>query len=351
MELKSLNIGNLSAKLPVIQGGMGVGISLSGLAGAVAANGGIGVISAAQIGYRDPEFAKSPLESNLRALCKEIAKAREIAKGGILGVNIMVATKQYAEYVKASVKSGIDLIISGAGLPISLPELVKGSTTKIAPIVSTVKSANVICKLWERKYKRIPDLVVVEGPTAGGHLGFSKEQLDTFTPETYLDEIRGIIDVVKEYGDKYNTHIPLVVGGGIYDKADLREALELGADGVQIGTRFVTTYECDASEAYKQTYLDCRKEDIGIVNSPVGMPGRAIFNHFLAAKREPGITGKCYQCLEKCNPVNTPYCITRALINAVKGKVDEALLFCGENAWKSEKLEHVEDIMKELSEA
>ncbi len=347
--MKPLVIGNLEAKIPVIQGGMGVGISLSRLAGAVAANGGVGVISTAQIGYREPEFETRPMEANLKAIGKEIQKARELAKGGIIGVNIMAATKQYGEYVKAAVKAGVDLIISGAGLPASLPELVKGSATKIAPIVSTVKSANVICKMWDRKYNRVPDLVVIEGPKAGGHLGFTREQLEYFTPELYEQEIRGIIEVVKGYEEKYQAKIPVVVAGGIYDRTDMEHALSLGADGVQMGTRFVTTYECDASDAYKQTYLNCKKEEIRIVNSPVGMPGRAISNFFVEAEKEPGIKGKCYQCLEKCNPATTPYCITRALISAVKGNLDEALLFCGENAWKAQKLEYVADIMKELS--
>ena len=305
--MKTLKIGELTARIPVIQGGMGVGISLSGLAGSVAACGGVGVISTAQIGYRDPEFKKDPIKTNLRVIGEEIQKAREIAKGGILGVNIMVATKQYAEYVKAAVKAGIDLIISGAGLPMELPKLVEGSKTKIAPIVSTVKAARVICRFWDHHYQRMPDLVVIEGPKAGGHLGFSRKQLEEFTPE-------------------------------------------LGADGVQMGTRFVTTWECDASEAYKQTYLHAKKEDIVIVDSPVGMPGRAIRNRFLEEKenrREP--IKRCYQCIATCNPADTPYCITKALVHAAKGETDEALLFCGENAWRCEKMEHVADIMAEFA--
>ena len=282
--MKALKIGELTARIPVIQGGMGVGISLSGLAGSVAACGGVGVISTAQIGYRDPEFEKDPIKTNLRVIGEEIQKAREIAKGGILGVNIMVATKQYAEYVKAAVKAGIDLIISGAGLPMELPKLVAGSKTKIAPIVSTVKAARVICRFWDHHYQRMPDLVVIEGPKAGGHLGFSRKQLEEFTPVTYDQEIRGILAEVKKYADKYGKEIPVVVAGGIFTREDMLHAMELGADGVQMGTRFVTTWECDASEAYKQTYLHAKKEDIVIVDSPVGMPGRAIRNRFLEEK-------------------------------------------------------------------
>ena len=284
--MKTLKIGELTARIPVIQGGMGVGISLSGLAGSVAACGGVGVISTAQIGYRDPKFEKDPIKTNLRVIGEEIQKARKIAKGGILGVNIMVATKQYAEYVKAAVKAGIDLIISGAGLPMELPKLVAGSKTKIAPIVSTVKAARVICRFWDHHYQRMPDLVVIEGPKAGGHLGFSRKQLEEFTPVTYDQEIRGILAEVKKYADKYGKEIPVVVAGGIFTREDMLHAMELGADGVQMGTRFVTTWECDASEAYKQTYLHAKKEDIVIVDSPVGMPGRAIRNRFFGGKRK-----------------------------------------------------------------
>ena len=205
--MKPLVIGELTAKIPVIQGGMGVGISLSRLAGNVAACGGVGVISTAQIGFRDAEFEKNPLKANLKAIGEEIKKAREIAQGGIIGVNIMVATQKYEEYVKAAVEAGIDLIISGAGLPVNLPKLVETSKTKIAPIVSTVKSAKVLCKMWDRHYQRVPDLVVIEGPKAGGHLGFSREQLgqycneenmeNSLTQADYDSEIRGIIQVIK----------------------------------------------------------------------------------------------------------------------------------------------------------
>ena len=349
--LKSLKIGDKVAELPIIQGGMGVGVSRSSLAGAVAAEGGVGVISTAQIGYDEKGFEKDQAGCNLKAIRKHILNAREIARGkGLIGVNIMVATKQYTEYVKASVKAGIDLIISGAGLPMDLPKLVAGSKTKIAPIVSTVKAARVICRFWDHHYQRMPDLVVIEGPKAGGHLGFSREQLETFTPETYDQEIRGILAEVKKYADKYETEIPVVVAGGIFTREDLLHAMELGADGVQMGTRFVTTYECDASQAYKQTYLHAKKEDIVIVDSPVGMPGRAIRNRFLEEKesRRESIR-KCYQCIATCNPSDTPYCITRALVHAAKGETDEALLFCGENAWRCEKMEHVADIMAEFA--
>lgn len=367
--LRPLVIGKLKAVRPVIQGGMGVGISLSSLAGAAAKAGGIGIISTAQIGFSRPDFKKNPMEANLKAIHTELEKARKIAPEGILGFNIMVATKEYAKYVKEAVKAGADVIISGAGLPIDMPKFVKEAEgqedcssrrTMIAPIVSSVKSAMVICRMWDRKYQTAPDFVVVEGPRAGGHLGFSREQLteygadtdhvaETYDEEKYDSEIRGIIDLVKSFAEKYGKKIPVVSAGGVFDHKDVLHHLALGADGVQVGTRFVTTEECDAPMAYKKAYLDAGPEDIVIVKSPVGMPGRAIKNKFLEqVSKGPLKVEWCFQCLEHCNPAQVPYCITKALINAAEGRIDDALLFCGSNAYRCEKIETVEDVMKEL---
>ncbi len=347
---RKLVIRDLTARIPVIQGGMGVGVSLSGLAGNVALCGGVGVISTAQIGYDQPGFDTNPIGTNLKAIDMHIRKAREIARGsGIIAVNIMVATKKYEEYVKAAVKAGVDLIISGAGLPMSLPALVEKSKTKIAPIVSSVKSVSVICKLWDRKYHRCPDLIVIEGPKAGGHLGFSYEQLLQQETLDFDQEICEILKVVDAYREKYQYHIPVVAAGGIYDRADMERYRKLGVDGVQMATRFVTTYECDASPAYKQAYIDAKKEDIQIVKSPVGMPGRAIHNAFIEeTKRSSVKPGKCHLCLGHCDRGSIPYCITDTLVHAVTGDVDHGLLFCGENAYRAVKLEHVRDIMEEF---
>ncbi len=347
--VKPLVIGDLIAKVPVIQGGMGVGVSLSSLAGAVAAEGGIGVISTAQIGYREADFDNDPVGANLRAVKAEIQKARQIAKEGILGVNIMVATRKYEDYVKAAVEAGIDLIISGAGLPMELPKLAGAAKTKLAPIVSSVKSAQVIMRYWWKKYNRLPDAVVIEGPLAGGHLGFHREQLENIEALHYDDEVKAIIDQVNETASEHETEIPVIMAGGVYTREDMEHYVEMGASGVQMATRFVTTYECDADDAYKQSYIDAEKEDIVIVQSPVGMPGRAILNPFMKKAKEGQIPhGKCHMCVSTCKPAETPYCITDALINAVKGKLDEALLFCGANAYRAEKLEHVKDIMDEF---
>lgn len=343
--MSELKIGNLCPRIPVIQGGMGVGVSLSNLAGAVAAAGGIGVISTAQIGFRNPDFAKNPIECNLQAVGDEIKKAREKANGGIVGVNIMVATRRYEDYVKAAVAAGVDLIISGAGLPMTLPEI--SGVAKIAPIVSSRKALRVIANHWRKKYDRKPDLVVIEGPLAGGHLGFSKEDIDAYTitgKKDYDEEIKSIIALADELA------VPVVVAGGVYERKDMDHYLALGTKGVQIATRFVTTRECDASDAYKQTYIEAKKEDIVIVKSPVGMPGRAIHNAFLDKVNagERFMRG-CRQCIITCKPNTAPYCITEALINAVEGRLDEGLIFCGSNAYRADKIETVAEIMEEFS--
>ena len=349
-DIRPLTIGNLTAEVPVVQGGMGVGISLSSLAGAVAANGGVGVISTAQIGYREPDWDEHPIEANLRAIGKEIKRAKELAKGrGMVGANIMVATRDYERYVRAAVEAGTDLIISGAGLPVDLPRMVKGSDTRLLPIVSSLKSAQVICRYWEKKYAYYPDGIVIEGPLAGGHLGFPPEALSDVEALDYDGVIRDIIAYINTYEQKAGKKIPVIVAGGIYDRKDMEHALSLGADGVQAATRFVTTYECDAAEAYKQAYIDAKKEDIVIIKSPVGMPGRAILNPFMKrAMTEQIPHGKCHLCISTCKPAETPYCITERLLAATEGNVDEALLFCGANAYRATKLEHVKDIMEEF---
>ena len=355
-KLQPVTIGSKQLQIPIAQGGMGVGISRSHLAGAVAKAGGLGVLSAAQIGYDEADYEQNPLQANLRAIGKHTRRAREISGGnGMVGINIMVATKNYDQYVAASVEAGVDIIICGAGLPTELPELVRGSDVLIAPIVSSVKSAQVICKLWDRHSHAVPDLVVIEGPKAGGHLGFSKEQLETVTEDQYDAEITGILKVVQEYAAKYEKKIPVFVAGGIHNRADVAHVMALGADGVQVASRFVTTPECDASEVYKQAYLNAKEEDIVLVKSPVGMPGRALHNTFIKQCEQDEATGehqiltKCYQCIKGCKAPDIPYCICKALINAVKGDVENGLVFCGANAYKCDHMETVDEIMQDLS--
>ena len=349
--MKSLKIGNIEAKVPIIQGGMGIGISLSGLAGAVAKEGGIGIISAAQIGFKEPDFTTNTKEANIRAIKKEYEKARKIAPDGIIGFNLMVAMRHYEDYVKAAVDTGADIIVSGAGLPTDLPGIVGDSEVKLAPIVSTEKSAKVILKYWDKKHHRIPDLLIIEGPEAGGHLGFDTEQLEEFKEKSdYDEEVKRILKVKEEYEEKYGAKIPVALGGGIDSAGAAAHAFSLGVDAVQVATRFVTTEECDADIRYKQAYINAKKEDIVIVKSPVGMPGRAIKNTMmekvLSGEQIPHTT--CYGCLRKCKPAEIPYCITEALIHAAKGETEEALLFCGANAYKANHIETVKEVIDDL---
>ena len=347
---KTLTIGNYTSRIPMIQGGMGVGISLGNLAGAVAKEGGIGIISAAQIGYRQPGFEDHPVESNLKAMEEELQKAREIAPDGIIGFNIMVALDHYKEYVQKAVEIGADLIISGAGVPVDLPKYTGETDTALVPIVSSRRSAHTILKYWERKYHYKPDAIVIEGPCAGGHLGFSKKDLDYYKENSYDDEVRAIMDLVKEYEQKYEQPIPIVLAGGLNNAEAVEHAFSLGVDGVQVATRFITTYECDASPAYKNAYLNVKDEDIIIVESPVGMPGRAINNNFMKNVKKRGriMPDKCLSCLKTCDRANIPYCISSALIRAAKGDLENGLLFIGAHGANRTQLEHVKDVISSL---
>ncbi|TYQ17710.1 UNVERIFIED_CONTAM: NAD(P)H-dependent flavin oxidoreductase YrpB (nitropropane dioxygenase family) [Acetivibrio alkalicellulosi] len=348
---KSLNIGGLTAKLPIIQGGMGIGVSLSGLASAVANEGGIGVISAAAIGMLEPDFSTNYIEANIRALRNEIRKARELTKG-ILGVNIMVALSNFSDMVKTSIEEGIDIIFSGAGLPLNLPSFL-GETrdTKLVPIVSSSRAAGLIAKRWLEKYNYVPDAIVVEGPMAGGHLGFKSEQIPD--PNYKLEKlVSEVISEVKIIESKAGKSIPVIAAGGIYTGEDIYRFIQLGASGVQMSTRFVTTEECDASLEFKKAYVDCRKEDIGIIKSPVGMPGRAIINEFIndvnIGTKKPY---KCpFHCIITCQYKSSPYCIALALANAKKGKMKYGFAFAGENAYRAERIVSVKELVTALVE-
>lgn len=349
MKIKPLIIDNLFSKLPIIQGGMGVGVSLSNLAGTVAKFGGIGVISAAHAGFKEEDFEKNTLEANLRGLSKHIKKAKEISSNGIIGVNIMVAMNHYEEHVKAAIKAGADLIISGAGLPLNLPKYTEGSSIKIIPIVSSLKATKIVLKYWEKHYNRTADAIIIEGPLAGGHLGFKADNLE----EEINNFDNTVLDIIKEvsfFEKKLSKKIPVIVGGGIFSNSDICRYMNLGAAGVQIATRFVATHECDADINFKLAYVNCSKDDIKIVKSPVGMPGRAINNKFLERLSNNDLTvTKCYNCLVPCNPATTAYCISEALINSVKGDIENGLIFCGSNAYKIDKIQSVEELLLELT--
>ena len=347
--LNHLKIGNLLPKWPIMQGGMGIGISLSSLAGAVAKEGGIGIISGVQIGYQEEDFLKNNLEANKRALRAEIRKARDIAPEGIIGVNLLAAMTTYDELIKTAVEEGIDLIVTGAGLPLELPEMVKGTKTKIAPVVSSGKAAKLISKVYDKKFGIPADLFIVEGPMAGGHLGFKKEVMESGSYLDLKDILKEVLEELKPFEEKYQVKIPVVVAGGIYDGKDIAEYLKLGASGVQMGTRFVATEECDADLEFKMAYVNAEKEDIRLVNSPVGMPGRAIRNTFtdkLDAGRIP--VRRCYNCLIPCDPKTTPYCISDALMHSAGG--EEGLIFAGANAYKVSEIVSVKNLMTELVE-
>lgn len=348
--MKDLIIGDLKAKLPIIQGGMGVGISLSGLAGAVANQGGIGVIATAGIGMHEKDYARDFRKANNRALIDQIRDAR-CRSNGIIGVNIMVALSNFADMVKTAIDEKIDVIFSGAGLPLSLPEFLKGSKrTKLVPIVSSGKAARIIARKWLSDYNYVPDAFVVEGPKAGGHLGFKPEQIDN--PDFALENlVTDVINEVRPIAEEQGKAIPVIAAGGIYNGQDIRKIIELGADGVQMGTRFVPTVECDASEAFKKSYIDAKQEDIGIIKSPVGLPGRAIINEFLlntmAGKKKPY---SCpYHCIMTCQYKDSPYCIALALMNAKEGDFEHGFAFAGQNAYQAESIVSVKDMVDTLN--
>lgn len=347
---EQINWTGWNLSIPLIQGGMGVGVSLSKLAGAVAKEGGMGVISTAQIGYDDPNFVGNESECNLKAIAMHIQKAKELADGkGMIAVNVMVALQHYREHVQAAVKAGVDAVICGAGLPMDLPELVKGSTTKIAPIVSSRKAAALILKSWLKKYQVLPDFIVIEGPKAGGHLGFHANDIERMIAGDFEAEVTGILEEKEIYEKAHNKKIPVFLAGGIWNHEDVAKAKQLGVNGVQVATRFVATEECDASYAYKMAYVNAKAEDVKIIKSPVGMPGRALNNQMIQslANGNQKIT-RCYHCIKNCKPAEIPYCITNALVNAVKGEIDQGLIFCGANVDKIDKISTVHDVVEDL---
>jgi nitronate monooxygenase len=348
-KLKPLQIGDLSARVPIVQGGMGVGISLSGLAAAVANEGGIGVIASAGIGMSEPDFFTDYAEANLRALRAEIRRARA-ATQGILGLNIMVALSNFADLMRVAIEEEIDIIFSGAGLPLNMPQYRDaGTRTKLVPIVSSGRAAQLLCKRWTSRFDYLPDALVVEGPRAGGHLGFTIEQINdpAYALERLLPDV---IEAVRPFGEAAGRTVPVIAAGGIYTGADIRRFMGMGAAGVQMATRFVTTRECDASAAFKQTYLDAKQEDIMIIKSPVGMPGRAIRNQFIeAVNRGEKQPYQCpYHCIITCDFENTPYCIALALINAQRGNLAHGFPFAGANAYRNTEIVSVRELMATL---
>jgi len=347
----SLKIGRHSARYPVIQGGMGVRISAHRLAGHVAKAGGIGLIAAAGLAVNSGLFnGKNFYAADREALKIELAKAREIAPDGVIGVNCMVAVSNYDEAIRAACEAGAQLIVSGAGLPLNLPGLTANyPDVALVPIVSSVKAAQLIARKWHKGFARLPDAIVVEDPdTAGGHLGEKPENIGVGKYDQY-ETVRG----VKQYfQEQWDLDIPVIAAGGVWDRADLQYALEQGADGVQMASRFVCTEECDAEDAFKQAYINCKQEDIGLVMSPAGLPGRALIGNVeVVRQHDLDMDLRCpLNCLKKCTykDCKERFCIITALDRAQRGDVETGLVFCGTNAWKSEKIETVADIFEEL---
>ncbi|MHC1696795.1 MAG: NAD(P)H-dependent flavin oxidoreductase [Geobacteraceae bacterium] len=349
--MQPFTIGDYTVKYPLIQGGMGVRISGGSLAGHVARCGGIGIVAAAGIAMNSSFYTGSNyMQAEPEAMKEELRKAYAIAPDGVIGVNVMVALSDYENLVKASVEGGAKIIICGAGLPMTLPELTAHAPhVALVPIVSSLRAAQLIVKKWQRGYNRLPDAVLVEDPdTAGGHLGEKLENIGTGDYDHY-----GTIRAIKEYfRSDFGREIPVIAAGGIWDRADVMHALAQGADAVQMASRFVATKECDAADSFKQAYLDCRQEDIGLIMSPAGLPGRAIIRNreaIVAHDQSNGVvcsTG----CLKKCTYKETGerFCIVRALDRAQRGDVETGLVFCGTNAYKADRITTVQEIFDEL---
>ncbi len=347
--MKSFSIGGLKIPVPIIQGGMGIGISLSGLASAVANMGGVGVISSVGIGFIDKKKGLSMRNSHIEAMREEIQKAREMTKG-VLGVNIMTVLTNFSDMVKVSIAEGIDVIFSGAGLPLDLPKyLSPRSRTKLVPIVSSARAASIISTKWKQNYDYLPDAFVVEGPRAGGHLGFKPDALDDINNslENLVSQVMKVVDDIKE---KYKKIIPVIAAGGIYSGKDMFRIMKKGASAVQLGTRFVTTKECDAAPEFKEAFINAKDEDVKIIKSPVGLPGRIINNDFMdeanAGNRRPSACR--FHCIKTCDPKTTTYCIADALIEAYRGNMTEGFAFTGSNAGMANKISSVKSVFNEL---
>ncbi|MEN8224168.1 MAG: nitronate monooxygenase [Bacteroidota bacterium] len=349
--MESFNIGDLKIRVPIIQGGMGIGISLSGLASAVANMGGIGVISTVAIGLTGDRDSKNYKANNIVAIREEIRKARELSFG-VIGVNIMSVLTDFQDMVRTSIEEKIDIIFSGAGLPLDLPKyLGNGAKTKLVPIVSSGRAASIICTKWKQNYDYLPDAFVVEGPKAGGHLGFKADQIgnDSNTLEKLLADV---LNVTKAIKSKYSVDIPVIAAGGIFTGKDMYQIMKKGAAAVQLGTRFVATEECDASDEFKNEFIKAKKENIQIITSPVGLPGRTIFNDFLQkayeGKKKP--TSCNFHCIKSCNPKTTLYCIAKALQSAYKGNLSEGFAFTGTNAVLINKISTVKKVFADLKQ-
>lgn len=345
-KLKPLVLGDLEVKVPIIQGGMGVRVSTSALASAVANCGAVGTIASVGLPLDTPENRVDIPRSCREALKDEIDKARELTRGAI-AVNIMVALSNYEDMARTAAKAGADIIISGAGLPLRLPEYIEDSSIKLIPVISSGRGAEVVARTWKRRYNRLPDAFIVEGPLSGGHIGgHTMQELKAGDLTSLEDSIKDVIEVAKEYSER----IPVIAAGGVFDGKDLAKFLKIGASGAQLGTRFVATYECSAAEKYKQLFVLSGPEDLVFIQSPVGMPAKAIRTKFIDEVLNGGRRPiRCeYQCLRTCDPLNSSFCIAKALIDAVDGDIDNGLVFSGSNVGRIKKIVSVRELIDEI---
>jgi nitronate monooxygenase len=345
--LPTLKIGDLKINPPIIQGGMGVRVSGSGLASAVANEGCVGIIASVGLGAYEDASASKFVELNNHALRAEIRKARSLSNG-VIGVNVMVVLSNYEELVKVCVDEKVDIIICGSGLPLDLPGKTEGSNIKLIPIVSSARAFNIIYRKWKQNYNKVPDAVILEGPMAGGHLGFSYDDIINGKTQTLEQLVKELVDFIGTIEED----IPVIAAGGIFDGSDIAKFLKMGASGVQMATKFVCTTECDVHDDFKQAYITAKKEDIGIIHSPVGLPGRVIQNEFTqrVANGET-IPFKCpHHCLRSCNPRTAPYCIAKVLGDASKGMLLNSFVFAGTNAYRCTKIVSVKTLIDQLKE-
>ncbi|MFO7821688.1 MAG: nitronate monooxygenase family protein [Lentisphaeria bacterium] len=346
-DVPPLKIGDLEIKIPIIQGGMGVRVSAAELAAAVSNAGGLGVVASVGTGEEWPDRTIDYVTRSALSL-KEMLEQAKSSTYNPIGVNIMCALNNYESLVKTSVAVGVAAIISGAGLPLKLPELVGESATKLIPVVSSGRATDLICRTWARRYQRLPDAFVVEGKMAGGHLGLKMEEAQSGEGADLEKVVQDVLQAVAPYASEKN--IPVIAAGGIFDGKDIARFLRLGASGVQMGTRFVGTEECDAADEFKETYINCRKEDVVVIKSPIGLPLRVVRNEFVdRILRGERIDFKCqYQCLAPCNPAKTQYCVADAMVNAYRGNMKKGFATCGANAYRVNKIVPVRELMDEL---
>lgn len=357
MQIPKLVINGKSLRLPIIQGGMGIKVSMSGLALASIKSGIAGVISSAQAAFgkfsddKDGYGKKNPLEANLEAMREEISLVRKEAPQGVLGVNVMHALHDYAEHIKFLATQDIDFVVSGAGLALDLPALLGDSKVKPAVILSSARAAKIICKKW-KKYGAVPEFIVIEGPLAGGHLGFSKKEMESGLVKDLEDIVVEVKEAIAPFEQENNREIPIIAAGGVYTGEDIAKFIKLGCAGVQMATRFIATYECDVHENYKKALIEATEDMIVPVSSPAGLPGKAIKNSLTEHIKSHNIdVTKCVRCLKPCSVKDIPYCITEKLGAAtVRGDVENGLLFTGALGYRVDKMMSVQELVDELEE-